>query len=250
MSSQSRPEPAAERVGREVARTAHAQTIAISTSSEICALAGDEAADDHRGLARRDEADERAGLEEREHADEQVGPLAERRARVLDQLLEVRQLDRRRRRSATRAGDRDAAGDQEPALPCLRRRAIRQPASATARERASVHFMRRATAADGGVDGSAATRAASAAARARPRSGVVEEAEHGRAGAGHQRVLGAASRATPASAASIGGHSARAAASRSLTERRAAPPRAASPARAASSSSARARRGRARSNSR
>ena len=52
-SSHWRPEPAAELVGRDVAeRRQQAQTIAISASSEICALAGDEAADDHRGLAR------------------------------------------------------------------------------------------------------------------------------------------------------------------------------------------------------
>src|SRR5262249_15065603 len=49
--------------------------------------------DDDRRLPRRDEPDERAGLEIREQADEQVRPLAERLARVLEQLLEVRERD-------------------------------------------------------------------------------------------------------------------------------------------------------------
>ena len=57
------------------------------------ALAGDDAAEHHRRLARRDQADERAGLQERQDADEQVGPGAERLPDVDQQLVEVRQLD-------------------------------------------------------------------------------------------------------------------------------------------------------------
>ena len=78
------------------------------------ALAGDEPADDHRRLARRDQADERAGLQEREHADGEIGPLAERLAGVLDQLLHVRQLDHAEP-DQRRADRRQPAEDQHRA---------------------------------------------------------------------------------------------------------------------------------------
>ena len=69
-------EPAPERVGGHVAEHRAGPDDRDQHEQVDLPLAGDEAADQHRGLARRDQPDERAGLEEREHADEQVGPAA------------------------------------------------------------------------------------------------------------------------------------------------------------------------------
>ena len=74
------PEPAPQRVGRQVTGDRARPHDADQDEQRDLALAGHHAADDHRRLARRDEADERAGLEEGEHADDQVGPRPERAA--------------------------------------------------------------------------------------------------------------------------------------------------------------------------
>ena len=191
------------------------------------ALAGDEAADDHGRLARRDEADERAGLQEREHADEQVGPRPERAAGVLEQLLEVRQLDRRRRRSARRPRRRAsrrsavqrpsllAAGDQEA------RPARRAPSS-------QPHFIARLR----------GDRARQRGGRARAR---CSGSSNSRTRSGRSRETIAWSRRRPrtvaSSTGSIAGHSERAASWRSLTGGGGSPARA---CRRGASSSARA----------
>lgn len=56
-------------------------------------LAGGDATQDHRELARGDQTDPRAGLDERHHADERVRPRPERPAEVADHVFEVRRLD-------------------------------------------------------------------------------------------------------------------------------------------------------------
>ena len=56
----------AELVGRDVADDAARPHDRDQRQQRDLALAGDQAADDHRGLARRDEAEERAGLQEGE----------------------------------------------------------------------------------------------------------------------------------------------------------------------------------------
>ena len=99
-------EPAAEHVGREVAGDGAGPDDRDQDGQRDLALAGDEAADDHRRLPRRDQPDERAGLEEGEDADGEVGPLAERLAGLLDQVLDVRAARSRPRRSGPRRARR------------------------------------------------------------------------------------------------------------------------------------------------
>ena len=89
------------------------------------ALAGDQPADDHRGLARRDEPEERARLEERERADDEVGPLAERLAGVLEQPARSSAAGSRRRRSGRRAAIATSSSAWNQRC-CLWRRTISQ----------------------------------------------------------------------------------------------------------------------------
>jgi hypothetical protein len=77
------------------------------------ALRGDHAAEDDRGLARRDQADERAGLQEREAADESVRPRAERLREVGERVFEVRKRDGVGRHERA-GGDRDGHQEDDP----------------------------------------------------------------------------------------------------------------------------------------
>ena len=104
-------EPAAEHVGGEVAGDGAGPDDRDQDGERDHALARDEAADDDRRLARRDQPDERAGLEEGHDADRQVGPLAERLAGLLDQVLDVRELDHARADQAR--ADRGERADDE-----------------------------------------------------------------------------------------------------------------------------------------
>ena len=254
-------EPAAERVGRDGRprrRTTH--TIAISTNSEISPWPATTPPTITVVSPGRDQADERAGLQEREHADEQVGPRAERLPDVLDQLLEVGQRDRRRRRAehqrrrhADRA-DEPACGapsagagsdQQEP----RRQRRPRRAASADFTGRVAPWRDRPAGHA-GRAPGREPADASAARARRRLDADSREEADDGRARAGRPaRWRGAGGPRTRSSAASIAGQQRRsAAASRSLTSaaaarrraaaardaRRARPARGAAPSRSAS----------------
>ena len=104
------PQPAADEEARGVAEDRAEPDQPDQRNQLDLALAGDHAAGDHHGLARRHQADERAGLEEGQHAHEHVGPRAERLGDVADHLLRVGQrgehaarVDRRRRAPAPAA---------------------------------------------------------------------------------------------------------------------------------------------------
>jgi hypothetical protein len=109
------PEPAAERVGREVAGHRAGPRDRDQHEQRDLALPGDHAADDHGRLARRDQADEGAGLQERRHADEQVGPGPERLPDVRDQLLEIGERDQADADGRPH-GHADPRRDLEPAV--------------------------------------------------------------------------------------------------------------------------------------
>jgi hypothetical protein len=87
------PEAAPEREADEVARDGREPCDRDQQDHVDLALAGDEAGDHDRRLPRDQQADERPALQEAQHADEQIGPGAERRADVLQQLVEVRQRE-------------------------------------------------------------------------------------------------------------------------------------------------------------
>ena len=205
-------EPAAERVGGQVAGTAHAHTIADQHVDRDLPLAGDDAADQDGGLARRDEPDERAGLEEGERADEQVGPLAEPGADVLDQLRRG-SAARRRRGPTGRAPATTSTPTARVTRPSVPRRTTqedREPDGADERE--GVHQRgcaargrRHCRPPTGSAASAARPRAAAAAARARRAVRAEEEADDGRARS-RRRARGRRRRARAASsAASIAG---------------------------------------------
>ena len=172
----------AELVGREVAGDAADPDDRDQRQQRDLALAGDEAADDHRGLAGRDEAEERAGLEEREQPDGEVGPLAERLARRPRAPARSSAAGSRRRRSAPRPRSRPARRSGTSASACGGGRSASPRAPTAAASQVNFTPRRRAW----------YRRRAGARAL-----GVVADAEDGRAGAGDHRVRGARLRAAP-----------------------------------------------------
>ena len=207
-SSQRAAEPAAERVGREVAGDRAGPHDRDQHEQRDLPLAGDEAADDHRGLARRDEAEERAGLEERERADDagrSTCPSAwPASSSSFSKFGQVDDADA----DQHGGGDRDAArrpGTSAPACGGGRSASPRAPPRAASQ----VHFMRPPP--RGSAAGAAwqPRRERRRGRRDRPNTVGPEPVTIG--------VRRRRRRAAPSSAGSIGGHSRRAAASRSLT---------------------------------
>ena len=207
-------EPAPERVGGQVARAPRRSRRSRSAPRARSRPGRRRRRRRAPSSPRRDEPDERAGLQEREHADEQVGPGPERvptSSISFSMLGSVDDAGADQHRGGTATSPPPACVQR----PSLRRRTSRKPASASAVS-SQPHFTRRAPPRSRRSTGSAAIAPASVAAAARARCRVGEEAEHGRAGAGDEHVVGAASRRRAASASSIAGHSARAASWRSL----------------------------------
>ncbi len=81
------PRPPADEEARRVTRPGAEPHDRDQQRDRDLSLAGDGAAEDHRGLARKDQADEGPRLEEREHANQCIGPVAQPARDVLEQLL-------------------------------------------------------------------------------------------------------------------------------------------------------------------
>ena len=131
----------AQLVGREVAEQAAHPDDRDQRQQRDLALAGDEAADDHGGLARRDEAQERAGLRGRRARRRRGRSTCRAPGRRPRAPSRSSAAGSRRTRSGRRSRSRPARAIWNQRC-CLWRRAISQPASAAAAA-SQVNFMPR-----------------------------------------------------------------------------------------------------------